>query len=161
MGHSRRSAEGPVPGRAPSDDGSAALEFITTGMILLVPVLYLMLALGALQGGALAVEGAARQAARVFVQAEDGPSANAAALRAVEVALADHGIEASASEIRIGCEPDPRACLDRGAFVTVTVRVAVALPLVPSVLDVRAPLSVPLEAAATQRVSRFTAEATP
>jgi len=147
--------------RAASDDGSAALEFITTGMILLVPVVYLMLALGALQGGALAVEGAARQAARVFVEAEDEPSAEAAARRAVEVALADYSIEASGSVIRVRCEPDPRACLERGAFVTVTVRAAVALPLVPSVLDVSAPLSIPLEASATQRVSRFTADAPP
>lgn len=161
MGLSSPSAEGTVRGRAASDEGSAALEFITTGMILLVPVVYLMLALGALLGGALAVEGAARQAARVFVQAEDERSGEAAARRAVEVALADHGLDDSASVFRVVCQPDPRACLDRGAFVTVRVRVAVALPLVPSVLDVSAPLSIPLEASATQRVSRFTADAPP
>ena len=41
-----------------SDDGSASLEFITVGMILLVPLVYLVLALSAVQSGALAAEGA-------------------------------------------------------------------------------------------------------
>ncbi|HSP76545.1 MAG TPA: hypothetical protein VLO31_10065, partial [Cryobacterium sp.] len=50
-----------------AERGSASLEFITAGLILLVPLVYLVLAMAALQGGALAVEGAARQAARVYV----------------------------------------------------------------------------------------------
>jgi hypothetical protein len=39
--------------------------------------------------------------------------------------------------------------------VTVTVAVEVALPLVPPGLSVDVPLTVPLEATATQQVSRF------
>ena len=42
------------------DEGSASLEFITAGMILLLPLVYLVLVMAALQGGSLAVEGAAR-----------------------------------------------------------------------------------------------------
>ena len=146
--------------RMPRDEGSAALEFITTGMILLVPLVYLTLAIAAVQGGALAVEGAARQAARVYVQAVDEGAADAAARRAVEVALADHGL-APEYELAVHCSPTPGKCLDRLGSVTVTVGVVVTLPLVPSVLDLRAPLGVPLEATATQRVSRFTADPAP
>lgn len=142
------------------DEGSASLEFITMGMILLVPLVYLTLAISAVQGGALAVEGAARQAARVYVQAVDAGAADAAARRAVEVALADHGL-GSAYELAVVCSPAPGECLDRLGFVTVTVGVVVALPLVPSVLDLNTPLGVPLEATATQRVSRFTVDPAP
>ncbi|MDQ1574531.1 MAG: hypothetical protein QOH44_2090, partial [Actinomycetota bacterium] len=39
------------------DGGSAALEFITAGLLLLVPLVYLILAMAAIQGGALSVEG--------------------------------------------------------------------------------------------------------
>ena len=46
------------------ETGTAALEFITVGLILLVPLVYLVLALASLQAGTFAVEGAARQAAR-------------------------------------------------------------------------------------------------
>jgi len=144
----------------PRDEGSAALEFITTGMILLVPLIYLTLAIAAVQGGALAVEGAARQAARVYVQAIDEGAADAAARRAVEVALADHGLVAG-YELAVRCSPKPGECLERLGSVTVTVGVVVTLPFVPSVLDLRTPLGIPLEAAATQRVSRFTADTTP
>jgi len=156
---SRRSIEVRVV-RMPRDEGSASLEFITTGMILLVPLIYLTLAIAAVQGGALAVEGAARQAARVYVQAVDEGAADAAARRAVEVALADHGLGAG-YELAMRCSPTPGECLERLGSVTVTVGVVVSLPLVPSVLDLSAPLGIPLEATATQRVSRFMADPEP
>jgi len=145
--------------RAAGDDtGSASLEFITTGLILLLPMVYLVLVMAAVQGGALAVEGAARHASRVYVIADDERDARAAARRAVEFALDDHGLPASDARVGIGCSPRPDACLTRAGIVTVAVRVEVPLPLVPQALDLAVPLSIPLEAAATQQVSRFRAE---
>lgn len=135
------------------DEGSASLEFITAGLVLLVPLVYLVLAVAAIQAGALAIEGAARQAARVFVQAADEGSAEAAAIRAVEFALADHGIPADAATISVTCTATP--CLTRREFVTVSVDLEVPLPLVPPVLQGEFPLAVPLHATATQQVSRF------
>jgi len=146
------------PSRARTDDGSTSLEFITAGLVLLLPLVYLILTISAIQGGALAVEGAARQAARVYVDAPSPERAQADASAAIEVALADYGIEAS--RVRVTCAPDPDDCLERRGFVTVTVATSVPLPLVPQVLDLRAPLSVPLESTATQQVSRFS-EAAP
>lgn len=137
------------------EEGSASLEFITAGMILLLPIVYLILTMAAVQAGALAVEGAARQAVRVFVQADDERSAQLQAERAVEFALADYGLDADAAEISVTCSPKPGDCLHRTGRVTVTVGVSIAMPLVPAALTVNAPVSVPLQATATQRVSRF------
>jgi hypothetical protein len=136
------------------EDGSASLEFITVGLILLVPLVYLVLAMSALQGGALAVEGAARQAARVYVLAPTPAEAAARAERAVLVGLTDYGIDTAAAEVSIGCADGP-VCLSRRSVVTVTVRIQVPLPLVPAVLTQSHTGSIPLEASATQTVSRF------
>lgn len=144
------------PSRFWTDDrGSASLEFITIGVLLLVPLVYLVLALSAVQAGALAAEGAARQAARVYVQSATSADAAAAAERAVLFALADHGIARDRATLAIGCSPRPSQCLTRQGSVTVSVGVAVPLPLLPPGIDAQLPLRVPIEAVATQQVSRF------
>lgn len=137
------------------DEGSASLEFITAGMLLLVPIVYLVLTLSSIQAGAFAVEGAARQAARVFVQSESVPAGSAAAARAVSFALADYGLDSRTVVTRISCTPVPTNCLTRQGYVTVEVTTTVVLPLVPPVLDLDVPLSVPITSTATQQVSRF------
>ncbi|WP_354498301.1 hypothetical protein [Mycetocola sp. 2940] len=139
------------------EDGSAALEFVTNGLLLLVPLVYLVLALAAVQAGALAAEGAARQAARVFVQASNAEEAAARATRAIDFGLADYGIAPEAASVEVTCTATP-SCPSRNAVVTVTVRVDVALPLVPDVLDLSQAASVPVQASARQQVSRFWAE---
>lgn len=141
--------------RTEQDRGSASLEFLTAGMLLLVPLVYLVLTLGAIQSAALATEGAARQAARVFVQAESTAVGRAAAERALALALADHGVEASEVALSIRCSPVPSQCHTRRGWVTVETSARVPLPLLPPVLELRGPLSVPVEASATQQVSRF------
>ncbi|MEQ1736044.1 MAG: hypothetical protein ABL886_06545 [Rhodoglobus sp.] len=140
------------------DRGSASLEFVTVGMVLLVPLVYLVLTMSAIQAGSLAAEGAARQAARVFVQSGTEEEANAAALRALEFALTDHGVEPHGAELAISCSPRPDACLTRQGYVTVTVGLLVDLPLAPTVLTGEFPLAIPLSATATQQVSRFWSE---
>lgn len=141
--------------RLADEEGSASLEFVTVGMILLVPLVYLVLVVAAVQAGALAAEGAARQAARVYVQASDPRSAAAAAATAVQFALADHGLEPGSASVAVSCRPRPGDCLARRGFVTVSVDLAVPLPLVPPVLSGTFPAQIPLHASATQQVSRF------
>lgn len=138
-----------------ADDGSASLEFITTGVLLLVPLVYLVVAVASIQGAALAVEGAARQAARVYVQAPSAAGADDRMARAVEFALADYGLRSADAHVTVSCSPQPETCLTRNGSVTVTVRVSAPLPLVPDVLDMRSAASVPMQASATQKVSRF------
>lgn len=137
-----------------SERGSASLEFLTAGLILLVPLVYLVVALSAIQGAALAVEGAARQAARVYVQALDEAEANARTARAISFGLADYGIPEENATVSVDCE-GARTCLSPLNPVTVTVRVSVVLPLVPEVLSLPKLTSIPVQASATQTVSRF------
>jgi len=145
-----------LPSKPWADEaGSASLEFITAGLVLLVPVVYLILATSSVQAASLAVEGASRQAARVFVQADDTTTAARSAERAIEFALADYGLDVEHAAIRITCAPDPQDCLSRHGFVTVSITSSVPLPLAPPVLSVEQPLSVRLESTATQQVSRF------
>ncbi len=137
------------------DSGSASLEFVTAGVILLVPLVYLVLVLSAVQSGSFAVEGAARQAVRVFVQADTPAKGAADAQRAVDYALADYGLSAANATVVISCTPHPASCLTRLGQVTVAVSTTVTLPLVPQVLTLNVPLGVPLEASSTEVVSRF------
>ncbi|GAA4370981.1 hypothetical protein [Agromyces bauzanensis] len=139
--------------RRSTEDGSASLEFLTVGVILLVPLVYLVLAVAAVQAGALGVEGAARQAARVAVLAADTDASDAAVDRAVRITLADYGIDAAAASVSVAC--DRADCLEPGARVRVSVVARVELPLVPDVLSLSTIASVPVEATATQTVSRF------
>ena len=144
------------PSRRWADDGgSASLEFITAGVVLLVPIVYLVLALSAVQAATLAVDGAARQATRVYVQSGTTAAARSAAARAIAVTLADYGVDASAAAVEIRCRPRANACLTRRGFVTVTIRTIVALPLAPPFLDTGLPTGLPVEATATEQVSRF------
>jgi hypothetical protein len=140
-----------------SERGSASLEFLTVGIVLLVPLVYLVLAVAAIQAGALGVEGAARHAARVAVLAVDEGTSDAAVDRAVRMTFADYGIDPAAASVTVDC--DRADCREPGARVDVTVRARIQLPLVPDFLALTAVGSVPVEARATQTVSRFTGRA--
>lgn len=137
------------------DEGSASIEFITVGMLLLVPTVYLVLALSSIQSASFAVEGAARQASRVFVQAETVAQGQAAASRAIAVTLADYGLDAADAQITITCRPNPADCLTRRGFVTVTITTLAPLPFFPAVLEADIPPGVPIDSVATEQVSRF------
>src|SRR5688572_9737236 len=113
MRWSRRWTERSDSGSDSDERGSASLEFIVAGLLLLVPLVYLVLSVSSVQAASLAVEGSARHASRVFVQAGSIAEANAAAARAVEVTLADYGLDASDATVTIACRPNPSACLTR------------------------------------------------
>jgi Flp pilus assembly protein TadG len=137
-----------------ADDGSAALEVATMGFILLVPLVYLVVVIGAIQSAALAAEGAARQAARVVTLSTTDAAARDAAERAVTIALEDADVAGATVDVTLSCSPRPDRCVTRQGTVTVAVALDVPLPLVPAVYGA-VPPSVPLEARSTQRVSRF------
>jgi len=142
-----------IAARLRDDAGSASIEFVSVGVLLLVPLVYLVLALAAVQGASFAVEGAARQASRVYVQAADDAAGRAAVERAVAITLDDYGVDRDTAAVSISCDASP--CLTRLGRVTVTVTARVPLPLVPPGIDVALPAAVPLSATATERVSRF------
>jgi Flp pilus assembly protein TadG len=156
-------------GRRPHDEGSATLEFIALTLLLLVPLLYLVVAVGRVQAGTFAAQASARDAARGAVvegvaAVEDGKSAadaRAAAERfaraANDVALADFGLGPSTSTIALACTADP--CFAPGSEVTAHVAVSVPLPGMPAFLRGAVPLAVTVTADAGSPVDGLAADA--
>ena len=141
-----------LTGGVPADEGSAIVEFLGVAVVLIVPVVYLVLVLGQLQAAAFAVDGAAREAARAIVTADDADTAAERATAAVDLALADQGIAGDLGVLTVECTA---ACLQPGTAVTAHVAVEVALPGVPGWLQEVVPLSVPVTASATAVVDTY------
>lgn len=135
------------------DEGSAVVEFLGLALVLLVPLVYLVLVLGRLQAATFAAEGAAREAARVFVASDDVADAAPRAVAAAGLALADQGFDDDpATAVSIACSA---ACLTPGSEVTVDVRVEVPLPFVPPLVRGAVPLAIPVAAARTAVVDEY------
>lgn len=139
---------------ATDDEGSAALEFITVGVILLVPLVYLVIVLGIVQERSFGVEAAARLTARTIALAPD-PDAVVARSEAVLAGIVDeYGMDADDVQVGVSCSPSGPTCPAAGATVTVTIATRVQLPFVPAVFGLDRAASIPVEASATQKVSR-------
>ncbi|GAA4179145.1 hypothetical protein [Gryllotalpicola koreensis] len=137
------------------DDGNAALEFLVAGVVLLIPLIYLGLALSAIQGGSLAVEGAAREAARIYVSATTDAAGRVSADRAVTVALADRRLPRRSGDLELRCDVSADDCLATGARMTTTVHAEVDLPFVPPIFGLDRIARVPIEATATAPIFRL------
>lgn len=134
------------------EQGSAVVEFTFLALLLLVPVVYFIITVGQIQGGAFAVVGAADQAAKVYVAQPDAASAHAAAEQAVAVALADFGHGPEQATLTTSC--DPADCQAPGTAVTTTVNLTIPLPFIPFGDSFRLSAT-EVEASATQLVGRF------
>ena len=125
--------------RRRDESGTALIEFIWLGLLLLVPLVYVMLSVFDAQRGAFAASSASRAAGRAFVLAPDQKTGEARAKEAARVALEDQGVEYGDADVDIDCEPRPDDCLTSGSVITVEVVVQQPLPLVPSALGDSAP----------------------
>lgn len=107
-----------------SERGQALIETVLLGLLLLVPLLWLLATLSEVQRGALAASAAAREAGADAVR-EAGEGDVAAALRAAVVrAFADHHIDPRAARVRWA------GGLERGGMIEVVVSYPVeVLPL--------------------------------
>jgi Flp pilus assembly protein TadG len=135
--------------------GSAALEFILVGTLLLVPLVYLIVALGMIQGQSLGAEAGARHIARAVSTAPDADAAARSADLILSSVVEEYGLEGEQIDVSMACRPGGGACPEAGATLVVTVRTRVALPLVPPVLGLDRLAAIPIEASAVQKVSRF------
>jgi Flp pilus assembly protein TadG len=135
------------------DAGSAALEFIFVGVLLLVPLVYLIVALGQIQGQSLGVEAGARHIARAVATATDAADARERADRIARSVTSEYGMDADAVAVSFSCAPAGAACPDAGAVLTVRMTTRVRLPLAPPVLGLDRIASIPIEATAVQKVS--------
>ena len=115
------------------------MEFVWLAILLLVPLLYIVLAVFETQRAAYAASAAARSASRAFVTAPDQVSAFARAEAAARLAFGDQGIDAADFSLTITCRPDPRHCLAPGSVISAEVRSAADLPLMPAALGDNTP----------------------
>ncbi|MFD6053365.1 TadE family protein [Agromyces sp. NPDC060279] len=138
-----------------NERGSASLEFLGAALLLMLPIVYLVLALGDLQAAAFAAEGASRHGARVAVREAEASDVRRSANAAVDLVLDDFG--RSDDERRVVVDCGGARCDVPGARVRVTVQLDVRLPFAPPVLGLDRVLVVPIEASALQTVSRWSA----
>jgi Flp pilus assembly protein TadG len=138
---------------ADGERGSAALEFIVVGLLMLAPLVYLVVTLGLIQQQSLGAEAGARHVARAISTAVDAADARDRADRVLAAVIEEYGL--GSVDLQIECAPAGVACPAAGATLVVTIRTQVALPLVPPVLGLDHIASVPVEASAAHKVSRF------
>ncbi|WP_170323824.1 hypothetical protein [Cryptosporangium phraense] len=126
--------------------GSAVVEFVFGGVLLLVPLLYVVIAVFEVQRNAFAVTEAARDAGRAYVSADDPSTAAERATYAVRLALEDQGLTGPAElhwgPIGHGCtgptltvDSTVNPPLDPGSRFELCVRRTYRLPGVPTMFD--------------------------
>ena len=138
--------------RRHAEHGSALVEVVWLGVLLLVPVLWIVLAVFEVQRGAFAVTTAARSAARAYALADTDAAGHARAREAIRLALEDQGGDDRGFRFEVTCGGGD--CHAPGAVLTVRVWSGVDLPLLPSVLGGGAP-SFRLDSTHTVPIGQF------
>lgn len=122
--------------RRPVQDGNAIVEFVVLVALLMIPLVYLMLAVFRVQGSAYGVTEAAREAGRAFIGAESSATGYLRACVAAEAALQGQIADTDfscARDLRISCvSAGCAASLQPGETVRVEVALRVALPFLPA-----------------------------
>lgn len=131
-----------------NDRGSASLEFIAATVILLVPLIYLTIALASIQNQTLGAEAVARHLSRTLARGGEAADVD----RTLTVLLDEYGIDRETVTVDVRCT-QPGACPRAGAILTVSITAQAALPLVPAVFGNR--LAVPIGASAVNKVSDY------
>ena len=87
------------------EEGSALVELSWLGILLLVPMLWIVVSVFEVQRGAFAVSGAARAAGRAYALAPSDAVGRSRAEAAARQALADQGVDNAPLDVRITCTP--------------------------------------------------------
>jgi hypothetical protein len=125
--------------RGKGERGSALVELTWLGILLLVPMLWIVLSVFDVQRGAFGVSSAARAAGRAYALAPTDALGQARAEEAARQALADQGLHDAPARVTVTCAPYPHNCHQGTSVITVRVATRVDLPLLPEVLGGRAP----------------------
>ena len=134
---------------ARSERGSAIVEFHALGLVLLIPLVYVLIAALDVQRATYGATQAAREAGRVYVSGGDEQAARIAA----NVALTDQGMRPADVDVSLTCAATP--CRTPGAEITVTVTASVRLPFLPDMFADAANATIPVEAVHVGVVDRF------
>ena len=109
------------------------------GVLLIIPMLWIVMSVFEVQRGTFGVSAAARAAARAYALAPDDVTGEVRAVAAARQALADQGLDTAPLEVRIECRPYPTNCHSGTSVITVRIATSVQLPLLPAVLGSQAP----------------------
>jgi len=143
-----------ITGRRRGERGSGLIEMTWAGLLLIIPLGWIVFSVFDVQRSSFAVSGAARAAGRAYVLAETDGQGRARAEAAARQAVSDQGAEVSGLRVTITCAPYKRQCHNGTSVVTVRVTGRVTLPLLPSVLGGGAP-SFHLDASHTVPVGEY------
>ncbi len=138
----------------PNERGSALVELSWLGILLILPMLWIVMSVFEVQRGAFGVSAAARAAARAYALAPDDATGVVRAREAARVALEDQGVHGVTPEIRVSCTPFPSDCHQGTSVITVSVHSRVVLPLMPTALGANRP-SFALDATQTVPIGQF------
>ncbi len=120
--------------RRRDQEGSALVELSWLGILLILPMLWIVMSVFEVQRGAFGVSAAARAAARAYALAPDDSSGLVRAREAARVALDDQGVHGVRPDVRVTCTPYPGDCHQGTSVITVSVHSRVVLPLMPTAL---------------------------
>ena len=134
--------------------GSALVELVWLGILLLVPMLWIVLSVFEVQRGAFGVSAAARAAGRAFALAPDDVTGRARGEQVARLALVDQGITDPRFTLTVTCTPYPADCHRGTSVITVRIDSGVQLPLLPDVLGGGAP-SFALDASHTVPIGQY------
>ena len=117
--------------RAFEDQGSAVLEFLIIGLLVLVPLLYVLLTVLRVESAVMASTQAVREAGRAFMMADSSSQGRLQALAAARLAMADQGFDMSAASLSITCG---QTCLAPSSSAHIRLDWRVNLPWIPATI---------------------------
>lgn len=136
------------------EQGSAIVELVWLGIVLMVPLVWIVLSVFEVQSGAFAGTTAARSAARAYALAPSDAAGDLAARQAAAQAFADQGHGDLPIDVEVSCTPYAGQCHSGTSVITVRVSSRVTLPLLPDLLGAGRP-SVALEGVHTVPIGQY------
>ena len=115
--------------------GSALVEFCWVGLLLFIPITWVVITVFEVQQGAFALNGAARAAARAYALAPDDATGAERAQAVVDQALADQGGEGQVGTVHVSCVPFEDNCHAGTSLITIRIDSGVTLRFLPAVMD--------------------------
>lgn len=120
---------------ARGERGSALVEFCWVGLILFIPITWIVITVFEVQQGAFAVNGAARAAARAYALAPDDATGLVRAQAVVDQTLLDQGGDGQVGTVSVSCTPYKFNCHAGTSLITIRIDSGVTLPFLPAVID--------------------------
>lgn len=131
------------------ESGSAIVEFVVLGVVLLGVFVEVIVMFGTLQRATLATSAAAREVGRAVVLADSIDDAGSRSAIVIGQATANHGLPAESLRASLDGE------LARGERLRITVATEVPVLRIPFIGPVWPSLSVPVEATHVVQVDRY------